>query len=111
VTPKDEIRFVVDSLREEARKWRRLSDEMERVKKDVAQLTLWPTAFIPAMMSALPNAVVYSENHKWLIGLLTGAAAEFDQIGAALDKAADRYEYADMKSAFDLSTIYGKRQN
>lgn len=106
----EEVRLVTDSLREEAKKWRRLSDEMEQVKQNVERLDLAPTAFVPSAM-AVVNAFFYSRAREWMTGLLAEAAAEFDQIGAALNRAADLYECTDEKSAQDLSAIYGKKSN
>ncbi len=106
----DEIRVVLASLGAEAKKWRKDSDAMARVRSDTERLRLAPSAFFFAdIVSVAGHAAAYNTFHEWMVQLFTQATAEFEQVGAALDKSAELYEHSDHKSAVDLSTIYGKR--
>lgn len=106
-----EIKLVLGSLEAEANKWRRLSEDMGKVRADIARLTLYPSAFFFAdVVSVAGHATAYDAFHDWLIELASEATTEFDQIGAALDKSADLYAASDTRAAGDLTRIYGKRE-
>jgi hypothetical protein len=105
-----EIRLVLESLGAEAKKWRKASDAMARVKSDIDRLSLAPPAFFFAdIVSVTGHSAAYSAFHDWMAQLFADATTEFDQVGTALDKSAALYEHSDRQSAVDLSTIYGKR--
>jgi hypothetical protein len=106
-----EIKLVLGSLAAEAGKWRRLSEDMGKVRADVARLALDPSAFFFAdVVSVAGHAIAYDTFHDWMVQLGGEAAVEFDQIGGALDKSAELYAASDTRSAGDLRRIYGKRE-
>jgi hypothetical protein len=105
------FQLVPESLEAEARKWRRLSDDMSRVQADLGRLRLYPTAFFFAdVVSVTGHSMAYDGFHEWMSGLAGEAASEFTQIGSALDRSAELYAGSDQKSAGDLARIYGTRE-
>jgi hypothetical protein len=106
-----DIRVVLGALQAEANKWRRLSDDMGKVRADVGRLGLYPSAFFFADVVAVSgHSMAYSAFHDWLIRLVGEATAEFEEIAGALDKSAELYAAADTRAAGDLTRIYGTRQ-
>jgi hypothetical protein len=106
---KDEVRVVTAALHAEASKWRRLADDMDVVRGNADRLDLSASAFfIGDMVSTGAHASAYNEFQMYVVSLFTGAVTEFEQLGAALDKAADQYEETDGKTAADLTEIYGQ---
>ena len=105
-----EVSLVLDALHTEARKWRKLSDDMSAAQRDAALLELYPTAFFFAdIVSVAGHSSAYNSFHEWFVQLLSDATVEFDEIAGALDKSADAYASTDTRSSVDLQSIYGKR--
>jgi hypothetical protein len=105
-----EVQLVLKSLHKEANKWRRLADDMSAVKAGADRLDLNLTAFFFAdIVSTTAHSQAYNQFQDWMVSLFTGAAAEFDEIATALDKAADLYERTDHGAAVSLTEIYGSR--
>jgi hypothetical protein len=105
-----EVSLVLDSLHAEARKWRKLSDDMGAAQSDAARLELTASAFFFAdIVSVVGHSSAYTTFHDWYVELLREAAAEFGEIAGALDKSAVAYADADTRASVDLQSIYGKR--
>jgi hypothetical protein len=106
-----EIKLVLGSLEAEANKWHRLSEDMGKVRADLARLELYPSAFFFAdVVSVAGHSMAYDGFQDWMVQLAGEATAEFDQIARALNKAAELYAASDTRSAGDLTRIYGKRE-
>jgi hypothetical protein len=105
-----EVSLVLDSLHAEARKWRKLSDDMGAVRGDAAMLELYSSAFFFAdIVSVQGHTDAYREFHDWYVQLLSDATVEFEEIAVALDKSADAYADADTRASVDLTSIYGQQ--
>lgn len=101
------VTVVTDALRKEATKWRGLSDDLDKVRATTAGLHLEPTAFVIGDYLLVSHAGPYKVFHDLMTSLFTAGAAEFDQVGDALDRAADRFDSTDGHSAADIKNIYG----
>lgn len=101
-----EITVITDAVRDEARKWRRLSDSLEPVKNAAAGLDLAITAFFIGDANAGVHSQAYNGFQSFVVTALTGGVTEFEQLGAALDKIADAYDEADRIVSLDLNKIY-----
>jgi uncharacterized protein YukE len=101
-----EVTVITESVRDEAKKWRRLADQMEPIKQAVQSLTLDPSAFFIGDANVFEHHNAYSGYRAFMERVVTGAAVEFEQIGRALDKIADAYDNADKVVALDLNKIY-----
>ncbi|GAB2940573.1 hypothetical protein GCM10027280_31350 [Micromonospora polyrhachis] len=107
-TDKDELTVVFEAFDVEKKKWLKLAGDISVLKGKMAGLNLMPTAFFcgePA--TALQLSRSYDEIYALIGKLMTDAAQEFDQIGGALQIAADRYDGSDQQSAQTLEAIYG----
>jgi hypothetical protein len=106
---RQEVQVVTDALRAEATKWRRLAGDMDAVRGNADRLDLSASAFfIGDMVSTAGHSSAYNEFQTYMVNLFTGAVTEFDQLGAALDKAGDLYDTSDGKAVTDLTQIYGQ---
>jgi hypothetical protein len=106
----DEFTVVLSSLQAEAKKWRRISEDMAKVKSDTDRLRVAPSAFFFGdIVSVAGHSTAYNTFHEWMVRLFTDATVEFQQVAGALDKSAQLYEQSDQKATHDLSEIYGKR--
>src|SRR5690349_5439339 len=98
-----EVRYAIEALHAEAGKWRRLSAKMDTVVNGLDRLTLAPEAFFfPDLVTTVAHAQAYQEFLDWQRELLTAAVLEFDELGDALDRAADLVMDTDRTSAIDL---------
>jgi uncharacterized protein YukE len=110
-TNSGEVRYTIEALHAEAGKWRRLSTKMDAVVGGLDRLTLQPAAFFfPDLVTTAAHAQAYQEFLDWQRKLLTAAVFEFDELGDALDRAADLVEDTDGRSAIDLHKIFGTQQ-
>ncbi|GGQ87292.1 PE domain-containing protein [Couchioplanes azureus] len=98
---------VTDALRQEAKKWFALSDELHTVAGSVANLTLDTSAFWCGDGISIAAAPIYAGYQKFVQDRCGEGAAEFDQIAGALNRAADEYDGSDAVSAETLTKIYG----
>lgn len=98
---------VTDALRQEAKKWFALSDEMETVAGNVGQLTLDASAFWCGDGISVAAAPIYAGYQSFMRERCAEGAVEFEQIAGALNRAADEYDGSDKVSAETLTTIYG----
>jgi hypothetical protein len=105
-----EVRVITTALRNEANKWRGLSDEVAPIKSAVEGLTLGVTAFYIGDLNAVPHAEAYEQYRSYMAKLLGQAQVEFEQVGDALTKIADSYDESDEVSPMlDLNDIYTVR--
>jgi hypothetical protein len=104
-----EVQMVYSALEAEATKWHRLSADMRRAWMQVDFRDLLPTAFmLPTTASALPGAIEaagYALFQQWMMKLYSQATTEFDQLGAALERALELYMQADLQSAEQLNGV------
>jgi hypothetical protein len=103
----DKTMVVTEAIRKEASKWAELSDAMGTVKASTGRLTLDEPAFFCGDGIAVSLAPVYNEFQQFMTTVFGQAQTEFDQLSAALKKAADRYDAADADAVTNLSEIYG----
>ncbi|MEV4757157.1 hypothetical protein AB0J86_18870 [Micromonospora sp. NPDC049559] len=104
------VELALSALHNEARKWRRLAEEMGRVRADANRLELSPSAFFFAdVVSVTSHHSSYAGFHEWFVQLLADAGTEFERIGGALDRSADAYADSDTRAGVDLTSIYGTR--
>lgn len=108
-----DYRVVVKAVRQEAKKWQGMADDMMPVADAVAELALGPTAFLVISPSALPGfdsiplAASYNEMRNSTVDQLRAAGVEFDEIAGALVKCADEYQKAEKISVLNFDEIYG----
>ncbi|GII23036.1 hypothetical protein [Planosporangium mesophilum] len=102
----EEVKVITESVRDEAKKWRSLADQMEPVKQAVHDMSLAPEAFFIGDANILEHHSAYCSYREFMEKALTGAVVEFEQIGRALDKIADAYDNADNVVTLDLNKIY-----
>jgi uncharacterized protein YukE len=105
------LRAAGNAIREEAKKWDGMSDDMAKVASSAKDLWLTPVAFMVADPWAGPAVaadqfVAYNEVQKMLCSLFDGAVTEFGQLGDALRKNATEYEKSDERSYINISDIY-----
>ncbi|MFI5491900.1 PE domain-containing protein [Actinoplanes sp. NPDC051859] len=98
---------VTDALRQEAKKWFALSDELHTVAGNVTNLTLDTSAFWCGDGVSIAAAPIYAGYQQFVQDRCREGAAEFDQIAGALNRAADEYDGSDEVSAATLTKIYG----
>lgn len=105
------IRYTIEALHAEAGKWRRLSSKMDTVVGGLDRLVLQPEAFFfPDLVSPAAHFRAYTDFLDWQRKLLTAAVLEFQELGEALDRAADLVEVTDGRSALDLHAVYGVQE-
>ncbi|MET8197984.1 hypothetical protein [Micromonospora taraxaci] len=102
----DELNVITDALRTEGGKWLQLSDSATAVKGAAEGLSLDASAFYIGDVNAGVHAAAYRDFHAFMVGILAGAATEFEQVGEALRRVADAYDRADEVISLDLNTIY-----
>ena len=98
---------VTDALRQEAKKWFALSDEMEAVASNIGHLTLDTSAFWCGDGISIAAGPIYAGYQQFVQARCGEGAAEFEQIAGALNRAADSYDGSDTVSAETLTKIYG----
>jgi hypothetical protein len=102
-----EVTVITAAVRAEAKKWQELSDKAAPIKAAVDGLTLSASAFfIGEDWTPTVHAEAYQGFQHFMAGILAGGVAEFDQLGAALNKIADAYDNADDVVELDLNDIY-----
>jgi hypothetical protein len=101
-----QITAVTEPLRAEARKWRGLADRAGEASRAAGRLTLHPAAFFIGDGNMTTHAQAYELFRSCMTVVLDGAATEFEQLGAAVDRVADAYDQADAMVAVDLDRIY-----
>jgi hypothetical protein len=98
-----------EALVDEARKWMRLSEEMQQINKDVVGLELFESAFFAGNPIAGREAKLnYDAILDQIADLTKQATAEFEQISVTLRQLKDNYETVDGNAALDLNQIYGR---
>jgi len=101
------VEVVTDALRAEAKKWLALSDEMEKVEANVGRLNLDTSAFWCGDGISIAAAPVYAGFQQFVQARCGEGKTEFEEIAAALQRAADAYDGSDEVSAETLTKIYG----
>lgn len=102
-----ETEVVTDALRQEAKKWFALSDELHAVAGNVGQLTLDASAFWCGDGISIAAAPIYVSYQKFVQDRCSEGSTEFEEIAGALGRAADEYDGSDKVSAETLTKIYG----
>ncbi|MEU7923264.1 hypothetical protein [Micromonospora zamorensis] len=102
----DELNVITDALRTEGGKWLQLSDSVAAIKGATERLSLDASAFYIGDANAGVHSAAYRDFQAFMVGILTGAATEFEQFGEALRRVADAYDQADEVISLDLNTIY-----
>jgi hypothetical protein len=101
------LEVAADGIREEAKKWERLSDAMIGVADNTANQGLSVTAFtvtdVSDTVAAQDLKDAYDHMHVWLTELFRQAVTEMNKLSWALRRFADRYEQteADNTATFD----------
>jgi len=98
---------VTDALRQEAKKWFALSDEMETVASSVSRLTLDTSAFWCGDGISIAAGPIYAGYQQFVKDRCGEGSVEFEQIAGALNRAADEYDGSDEVSSATLTKIYG----
>ena len=101
-----EVGVITSALRNEANKWHDLSDQIAPVKSSVDGLTLSVTAFYVGDLNAGVHAVYYEAYRSFMAKVLAQGQVEFEQVGDALAKIADKYDEADAVAELNLNDIY-----
>lgn len=109
---------VTEALRKEAPEWHDFGDQAERVRVAVREAFLGSSAFFCGNPVVLMMPDVNGELHQrayesfrvYLENLLTGAVAEFPQIGQAMIEMAEQYEAQESITELDLNKIYDATQ-
>lgn len=105
-------KVVTENVREEAKKWRDLSDDMEAVNKNPVGnegLKLGPTAFFigpTELVATAAHSSAYDGYYEHIQKLVSGAVTEWDQLGGALDRMAAEFDRTDQTEKADLEKIY-----
>ncbi len=107
------IEAATGAIRQEAKTWYKLSDQMRVVATNSAHLDLDLAAFMvadsltgAATADALMHA--YDTMQRLLSTLLKEATTELEQFGDALNKSADWYERSDANAVVNLDKIWSK---
>jgi|HigsolmetaAR206D_1030411.scaffolds.fasta_scaffold09158_2 Protein of unknown function (DUF2580). len=108
---KQSIEVATDAIREESKKWYRLSDRMERIYQTTRSLSLELAAFmvvdpVTGPIAAADLKRTYDGMHNKLTTLFQQATKELELFGDALKRAADAYERSDANSAVNLNEIW-----
>jgi hypothetical protein len=98
---------VTEALRDEAKKWATLSDELGEMAARVGRLTLDSSAFFCGDASADVLSADYDTYLRFMIDRFTEGRMEYLELARALKKAAAMYDESDADSARKLSAIYG----
>lgn len=107
-----EVEVVVSALRSEAKKWKRLADDSDSGMVHIRSLiesetSLTEGAFlIDVFLTGGQHYHAYEKFWHSTLGLTTQASTEFEQMGRALDRAADIYDDANNVIEFDLNKMY-----
>ncbi|MEV6970439.1 hypothetical protein AB0M47_35565 [Hamadaea sp. NPDC051192] len=103
---------VTDNVRQEADKWRDLSDEMAAVESNPVGndgLKLGFTAFFigpTELIATTLHSAAYNEFYAEVQDLVRAAKTEWLQLGEALDRMADEFDRTDQTAEADLDSIY-----
>lgn len=94
------VEVTVTGIRDEAKKWYRLSDSMQAVfgRISTANVSLFSVADPATMFPLYPVDEEYADSHNEYTGLINRAYEEFAALGDALNKCADGYEETDGKA-------------
>jgi len=105
-------RVITDHVREEADKWRVLSDDMGAINKNPIgnnglelgshSFFLGPTELVPQEMHFRAYSGFYDDVKR----LVAAAVTEWHQLGGALDRQADEFDRTDQTVKADLDKIY-----
>ncbi|MEV4410982.1 hypothetical protein [Catellatospora sp. NPDC049609] len=105
-------KVITDNVREEAGKWRELSDDMGAVKSNPVGnqgLMLGPTAFFigpTELVATAAHSSAYQTYYEHVQKLVAGAVTEWEQLGGALDRIAAEFDRTDQTEKADLEKIY-----
>jgi hypothetical protein len=103
----DRTEVVTDALRDEGRKWFALSAEMHKVAGSIGGLNLDDSAFWCGDQISVAPAGIYRDFQQFVRDRCGEGADEFEQVGEALNRAADEYDGSDEVAAETLTKIYG----
>lgn len=112
MTDPTSVKIVTENVREEAKKWRDLSDDMGAVKSNPVGnqgLMLGITAFFIGPTELVSTAIhsnAYNGYYEHVQKLVSGAVTEWDQLGGALDRIAAEFDKTDQTATVDLEKIY-----
>jgi hypothetical protein len=101
-----EVTVITSAVRDEAKKWRDLSDKLAPVKSTTDGLVLSQSAFFIGDVNAGMHSDAYEGFRSFMSAVLAGGVTEFEQVGDALDKIADAYDKSDAIAELDLNKIY-----
>lgn len=101
-----ELEVITEAVYEEGGKWFKLADRAADIQRQVAGLELDDSAFFIGDANVLLHSDAYRNFQSFLMGVLGGAATEFEQIGEALRRMADEYDRADEVISLNLDQIY-----
>jgi hypothetical protein len=101
-----EVGVITTALRNEANKWRDLSDQMAPIKSAVDGLGLDLSAFFIGDLNAGLHKAYYDDYRSFMSRILSQGVVEFEQVADALVKIADEYDKADAVTELDLNKIY-----
>jgi hypothetical protein len=102
---KDQIQAAVDAFRVDAQMWQSMGDELREAARVAFRLDLGNLQFsYLGEMAGLTEA--YSDIQSALVGLLNDGGQAFDDIAAALRKAADGYEEDERNAVHRFRGIY-----
>ncbi|GAA3769718.1 hypothetical protein GCM10022225_65650 [Plantactinospora mayteni] len=105
-------KVITENVREEGKKWRDLSDDMDAVKTNPVGnqgLMLGATAFFIGQTELVATAMhsqAYNGYYEHVQKLVAGAVTEWDQLGGAMDRMADEFDRTDQTAKANLEKIY-----
>lgn len=108
---------AVSFVREEASKWDRTADRMEKIEKDIDGAILGPLAFMiadPVSLAvfglsdfgAVLDQFSYNELRTHMNTIFAGADEESRQMATALRKIADKYEEMEEVNTINLNDVF-----
>lgn len=102
---KDQIRVAVDALRADARMWRSMEDELRDAAREAFRLDLGVSQ-VSYLGEKAGLTEAYIDIQSTLVRLLGEGVKAFDEMAAALIKAADGYERDEHNAVHRLRGIY-----
>jgi hypothetical protein len=104
-----EVSFVTSAIRDEAKKWRQLADQLAPIETAVEGLGLSAAAFFIGDLNAGTHSQYYNSYQQFMEKILGQGVVEFEQLAGALDRMANAYDHANAVIELDLNDIYTDR--